>query len=252
MMSNLAASQQASRTGGSFANCTARFNGDRNREKVAEFITTTTIYKEIEEISDANALKGLCLLLEDEAATWWRGVKNGVTSWKKATELLQSAFAPLKPAYQIYGEIFSTKQLEDTPTDVFIAQKRELIACLPHERSEEIQLDMIYLLLRLKIRERIPRSTVRTFGDLIGQARILEDLEQEIQQSKGVTTAAAGNKKTDRKPRCSFCNWKGHTADECRKRANAKPSTSSQENGAIMCYGCGKPGYVVIIKISNI
>ncbi|CAK9799201.1 Activity-regulated cytoskeleton associated protein 1 [Anthophora plagiata] len=247
LMAILTTSQRATRTGGSFANCKAHFNGERNREKVEEFITTTTVYKKIEKISDVNALKDSAYSWKTNPQRDGEGVKDGVTSWKRATELLQSAFAPRKPAYQIYGDIFATKQREETPTDVFVAQKRELISCLPHERTEEIQLHMIYSLLRLKIRERIPRSTVKTFDDLIGQARILEELEQETRQRNKPTaaaTATAESRKPDGKPRCSSCNWKGHTADECRKRTNAKPAINGQVNGVITCYGCGKPGYV--------
>ncbi|XP_043264272.1 activity-regulated cytoskeleton associated protein 2-like [Colletes gigas] len=121
---------------GSFERCTTRFGGSTNRTRVEEFISTISIYKEIENISDVNGIKGLPLLLEDEAATWWHGVKEDVTTWAQAMDLLRAAYAPRSP---------------DTPcTQNYSQQSRQrtvrltyLFAELTHKHAEEIQLDMI-------------------------------------------------------------------------------------------------------------
>ncbi|CAK9806345.1 Activity-regulated cytoskeleton associated protein 1 [Anthophora plagiata] len=229
---------------GSFARCTARFDGSKDRAKLQEFITTTSIYKDIEGISDANALRGLPLLLEGEAATWWQGVQAKITTWKKAMDWMRTAFAPRKPAYQIYAEIFGSKQDAETATDTFITQKRALLADLPYQQPEEAEMDMIYSLLRVQLREKIPRDSVRTFDELIGKARSLEEIEKEInraRQQKETRTAPKKPQPDEIQSRCSHCRMRGHTIEECRRR---KTSKEKGQQHALRCYGCGKPGYV--------
>lgn len=105
---------------GSFTGCTARFKGETQPEKVEEFITVTTIYKNIEKISDADALTGLPLLLQDKASTWWQGIKDNQNVWVDAMSLLRKTFAPDKPAYKVYIEIFENKQAKGASTDLFV------------------------------------------------------------------------------------------------------------------------------------
>lgn len=66
---------------GNFAGCTARFNGtSRDPEVVEAFIDSIQIYKECTNVTDEHALKGFPMLLEGEAAVWFRGVKGAICS----------------------------------------------------------------------------------------------------------------------------------------------------------------------------
>uniref|UniRef100_A0A6P7FRV3 Activity-regulated cytoskeleton associated protein 2-like n=1 Tax=Diabrotica virgifera virgifera TaxID=50390 RepID=A0A6P7FRV3_DIAVI len=116
LLRTVAASPGTNNSSGSFSKCTARFSGKRCHNTVETFITTVSIYKEIEKISEADALKGLPLLLTDNAAVWWQGVQNEAKTWNDATQLLRTAFSPSKPAHQLYsrdtnGEILHDKNL---------------------------------------------------------------------------------------------------------------------------------------------
>ncbi|XP_036335367.1 activity-regulated cytoskeleton associated protein 2-like [Rhagoletis pomonella] len=86
---------------GSFTGCTARFRGQRSPEAVEEFLAAITVYKDIEEVSDANALRGMSLLLEDYAATWWIGVKEKVATFSEAIDLIRTTFSPPTPDWKI-------------------------------------------------------------------------------------------------------------------------------------------------------
>lgn len=88
---------------GSFASCTARFDGSRNTAVVEAFLSTISTYKKIEAISNDNAIEGLTLLLIGEASIWWLGVKDTITSWQEAVSLIRSTFAPKRRAYLVYG-----------------------------------------------------------------------------------------------------------------------------------------------------
>ncbi|KAF2898811.1 hypothetical protein ILUMI_07363 [Ignelater luminosus] len=59
---------QSEATSGNLANCTARFKGSKG-DDVKAFIDAMEIYKDCIHVSDAKALKGLPMLLEDSAAT---------------------------------------------------------------------------------------------------------------------------------------------------------------------------------------
>ncbi|XP_067633886.1 activity-regulated cytoskeleton associated protein 1-like [Eurosta solidaginis] len=199
---------------GSFTNCTSRFRGKRDHESVEEFITSIVTYKEIAAISDEDALKGLSLLLVDNASTWWQGVRKEAQTWDAAISMIRENFAPKKPAYQIYLELFGRKQDEHSAIDTFICQKRALLAQLPEGRHDvETELDLIFGLLHIKYRKHIQRQDVQTFRELLEKGRIIEynNLEFEASQS-------AQARDTKRLKRCSFCNFRGHTYDECRKR----------------------------------
>lgn len=79
---------------------------------------------------DENFLRGLPMLFNGFAASWWQGVKHSVITWKDAVELLRSNF-PKKPPHRIYRELFATEQDSKTPTDVFVCKARALLAQLP-------------------------------------------------------------------------------------------------------------------------
>uniref|UniRef100_A0A6P7GEL5 Activity-regulated cytoskeleton associated protein 2-like n=1 Tax=Diabrotica virgifera virgifera TaxID=50390 RepID=A0A6P7GEL5_DIAVI len=97
LINTLTVNTNTNSNSGSFSKCTARFNGSRCHTTVEAFITTVNIYKDIEKISDADALTGLPLLLTDTAAVWWQGVKSEVNTWKEAAQLIRRAFSPSKP-----------------------------------------------------------------------------------------------------------------------------------------------------------
>lgn len=202
---------------GSFSNCSSRFGGQRDHEAVEEFITSIVTYKEIECISDEDALKGISLLFYGLASTWWQGVRKEAKTWNDVLALIRDHFSPTKPAYQIYMEIFDKKQDESTAIDTFVCQKRALLAQLPDDRhDEETEIDLIYGLLNIKYRKHIARHDFKTFRELLEKGRIIEHnmMEDQAEQS-GPVRGARGTK------RCTYCNFRGHKSEECRKRKSA-------------------------------
>ncbi|XP_011196426.2 activity-regulated cytoskeleton associated protein 1 [Zeugodacus cucurbitae] len=212
----------AAQTRGSLSNCTSHFRGQRDHEAVEEFITAVETYKELQSISDEEALKGLSLLLHGMASTWWQGVRKEAKTWPDAITLIRQHFAPTKPPYQIYLEIFGKKQDERTPIDPFVCQKRALLAQLPEDRhDEETELDLVYGLLNIKYRRHIQRLDVKSFRELLEKGRIIEhnNLEYDTVQLLQATK---------RNKRCSYCNFRGHTYDECRKRKNENDGKTNE------------------------
>ncbi|XP_030750795.1 activity-regulated cytoskeleton associated protein 1-like [Sitophilus oryzae] len=133
-------------------------------------------FKDCSRVSDANALRGLSMLLDDFAATWWYGVKDTVATWETALDLLRLTFGPRKLAYLVCREIFSNEQDIRTPSDVFICQSRSLLAQLPaNTLTESTQIDMIYGLLHKRIREKVPRDKVPTFNELLKECGMVEE-----------------------------------------------------------------------------
>lgn len=160
---------------GSFSNCPTRFAGQRDNDAVEVFIDAIESYKEVEHISDKDALKGISLLFTGLASTWWKGVRREAKTWNDALALLREHFAPTKPAYQIYMEIFESKQEDYETIDAFVCRKRALLAKLPENRhNEETELDFVYGLLSNKYRQQIPRHEIKTFNNLLDKGRNIE------------------------------------------------------------------------------
>ncbi|XP_061399033.1 activity-regulated cytoskeleton associated protein 1-like [Musca vetustissima] len=222
------ASNTALKSKGSFSNCPCRFGGQRDHEAVEEFITSITTYKDIECINDEDALKGISLLFYGMASTWWQGVRKEAKSWPDVLSLIRDHFSPTKPSYQIYLEIFEKKQDDVTAIDTFVCQKRALLAQLPDERhNEETEIDFVYGLLNIKYRKHIARHDLKTFRELLEKGRIIErnvmeDLNQRQFQGPIRGAARAGK-------RCTYCNFRGHTTDQCRKRGQPN-GRSGMEN----------------------
>ncbi|KOB67976.1 Retrovirus-related Pol polyprotein from transposon 17.6 [Operophtera brumata] len=238
---------------GSFASCTARFDGSRDTTKVEAFLSTIITYKKIEKITDEDAIEGLTLLLSDEASIWWIGVKEEVTTWANVLKILRTTFAPKRPAYKIYDELITQKQQSSKGIELFVAKKRALMAELPKPSLTESQcLDILYSSLHAVVRDKVPRDTVSTFEDFLKKARQIEDT---------IIDTESTSKTRDR---CTFCRAFGHIEEECRKRkgknantstTTAKPTTAKPTTTAvsstlkplpnkITCYGCGEPGVV--------
>ncbi|CAG9132204.1 unnamed protein product [Plutella xylostella] len=149
-------SASPTRTSKTFTSCTARFSGIRESSQVESFLAAVNTFKEVEKLDDALALAGLPLILTDDAAIWWQGSKDNVLTWKDFTDRLRSTFAPKKMAYKIYQEIIEIKQDSQTPTEIFVAEKRALLAQLPKPtHSDQQQIDLVFGQIRFEIREKI-------------------------------------------------------------------------------------------------
>ncbi|XP_073958417.1 uncharacterized protein [Choristoneura fumiferana] len=250
-----------STTNKNFTRCTLNYNGERDYNKVDEFITGISIYKQIEGISDEDAIAGLPLLLKDIASTWWTGIRTEIKTWPAALSAIRSAFAPKLQPYEVYLRLFEDQQGDCEPIDSFLCRKRALLGMLPTKRhKEEEQIDFVYGLLKMEVKKKIARSDIKSFADMIDKARHLESLEknEKPQPSTSRETEAPFSKK---KPgiKCLFCKRKGHIIDHCRMRlaqlskvdgqsstttdaTQSSITTLSKPAATITCYGCGTPG----------
>lgn len=212
--------------------CPAAFHGDRDHEVVEEFITAVVTYKEVEGISDEDALRSISLRFCGTASTWWQGVRKEAKTWGEAIALIREHFSPTKPSYQVYMEIFEKKQSERTAIDTFVCQKRALYALLPEGRhDEETELDFTYGLLNLKYRKHISRHDVSSFRELLEKGRIIEHNNMEDEQL--AAAKRAGPVRGAKNPkRCTYCNFRGHTADQCRKRKASAENVKDEHEEA--------------------
>lgn len=171
--SNTSHREERAKQEGTFLKCTASFSN--SLQDIDTFVDAIEAYRDCANISEANALKGLSLLLKDEAAIWWTGVKGDIKTWHDALDSLKRAFGHVKPAYAIYRELFATEQDEGMKTEIFIAKTRALLSKLPKPALPAVvQLDMIYGLLNRRIQKRVPRESVENFDQLIHNARLAE------------------------------------------------------------------------------
>jgi hypothetical protein len=213
------------------------------KEAVDDFLATVDFFKTCEGITDNNAVKGLTLLLEGTAHTWWRGIKGSIFTWTEAQTAIRNEFAPSPPAFQVYQQVFASRQDDETPTGLVISEKRALLAQVNPPDTESRQIDFIYGLLRLEIRDRVPRKTIRDFTSLLDAAR---EVEVVMRERRSETTAETSKKV---RVRCSYCGNKGHDITTCRKRETAEKSEKDSKPGEpvkveLRCYGCGKPGVI--------
>ncbi|XP_028158503.1 activity-regulated cytoskeleton associated protein 2-like [Ostrinia furnacalis] len=212
---------------GSFALCTAHFDGTRDAALVEAFLSTITTFKKIEFVSDSNAIEGLTLLLTGEASIWWLGVKDDITSWSEAITLLRTTFAPKRPAYKIYEEIVCIKQSQPRGTELFVAKKRALMAELPKPALTVSQcLDLLYASLHVDIRDKIPRDSVSSFDEFLRKARQIEEVL--IEQKNTVPSTSSG-----KRIRCTFCRVFGHSEENCRKKETYTEKTQDSASAAV-------------------
>ncbi|GBP87081.1 Activity-regulated cytoskeleton associated protein 2 [Eumeta japonica] len=149
----------ASARSGSFAKCTARFDGSASDPDVLEtFLDAIEVYKECLNINDEHALRGLPILLTGNAAVWWRGIKSTVSTWPDAVYKLRSMYGVPRPAHKILG-YFLWNRVPCAP--IFITRVRALFAKLPYELSEITKIDIVYGLLDRRIRKRVPPVTTK-------------------------------------------------------------------------------------------
>lgn len=196
------------------AACRVRFSGQQHSEAVEEFLNGVQTFKTLEKITDEDALKGVSLLFTDTASLWWQGIRKEVTTWQDCLDVLKEHFAPRKPPHQIYKEIFSDAQDNNTGLNLFIIRKRALFAQLPEGRhAENVQIDMIYCLIHYKYRQHMRRGDISSFQDLLQKGR---EIEEMLAEAASVASGGWGEKLKPK--RCSFCNYRGHTVEDCRRR----------------------------------
>lgn len=89
---------------GNLSKCSTRFDGSQNND-VNAFIDAIEIFKDCSQVTDDNALKGIPMLLDGFAASWFQGVKATLGTWKEAIDLLRTTFGPVKPPHRVYREL---------------------------------------------------------------------------------------------------------------------------------------------------
>ena len=234
---------------GTFTTCTSRYSGERSSTKVEEFISAVTTFKALEKIKDADAISGMPMLLEGDAAEWWSGVKSNAESFDDVVRMLHEACSPPKPAWRICAEICEAHQQKGEPTDTFIRRKCVLFAQLTQKPSEATQIDILFGKLRAEIRERVSRNRVSNFDELLAEAREAEHLLKD----RDYPSNSSGEK--SEVVRCSFCGKKGHIREKCFKEQKAakeaeQTAVASLGRPKLACYGCGTPG-VIRAKCQN-
>ncbi|KAJ8977142.1 hypothetical protein NQ317_016808 [Molorchus minor] len=242
---------------GNFVDCTARFNGKKEAD-IEAFLDAVCIYKDCAKVTDENAIRGLPMLLTDEAATYWQGVKSSIHNWEDALKSLRSAYSVKLAPYRVYRELFEREQTDTETTELFVSKARALLAQLPDTDvlSEKIKLDMIYGLLNKRIRKRLTRDSVNTFGELLKGARSIEQSLAESQNKTSENSESNNDKRKPKRTRCVYCKSFGHEVSECLvvKRKNEKSTQLKTTNvertedtsgrPKISCYGCGAAGVI--------
>lgn len=236
---------------GNFSRCTARFDGKSQDAEILEaFIDAIEIYKECAGVSDEHAIRGLPMLLEGDAAVWWRGAKVTVRNWKEALERLRAVYGVPKPAYKVFREVFFTRANDNERADVLVCRVRALLSRLPYDLPEVASIDIIYGLLHKRVRKRLTRDSVSTLDQLLDKVRTTEDAICELRnetivapitlppsdilsnvhninnESKTNDTGVVGpmsnvsttNKKE--RPKCSYCKKYGHVVNVCKHLGN--------------------------------
>ena len=97
---------------------------------------------------------------------------------------MMEKFTQKSPAYEIYAEIFSVKLHEYITTGMFIRRKQALFAELPRPHPEDVQLDMLYSLLKAEIQKKVPRDSVVSIDQLIDAANRVEHAKNKKRVGK--------------------------------------------------------------------
>lgn len=231
---------------GTFANCLSRYDGKSN---VEVFITDIDMYKDSANVSDELAFKGFRMLLSGDVAEWWDGIKSTVADYNKAKDLLRSTYGERRPNYKIYQDIYTFKQTPGMSIDYFVTKVRALFAKLTV--TEDMQLDMIYGQLSLKLRDKVKRTAFTTYDKLLELARA-EELFLDDVESEAHVGSASRNEPKIAKPKisCVYCRQFGHSRDVCPKLAKRKEVSNMPSPGdmfiksEVKCYGCGNPGFI--------
>lgn len=176
-------------------------SSDKSRIEVVLFVQKLKHKNETYKIEDHIALQNLPSLLTGRSAIWWIDVGDSVHTFEEALDLYLKTFGPAIPNSQIYREIFKKEQGEE-PVHVFVCRfkifrkrlsenvlankidntdlrrfinhpvfKKVFGSCLERNQtdivlSKNTQLDMVYGLLHMRIRERVPRTSFRTLKEL--------------------------------------------------------------------------------------
>lgn len=209
----------------SFSQAVFSFDGTRDYEKVENFLTSARKYKSMKNLLDYDALRSLPLILKGNAAIWWSGVKDTITTWNDFESQVRKTFAPQKPGYVIFQELSELRQKPDELTERFVTKQRALLNQLSPPLPDIVQLDMMYGFLHPKTQEQIPRECIESVDGLLEAARALEQQKlKEKTQANNSTENRTGRKRV----RCNFCRYFGHVADVCRKKLKLEAESAAE------------------------
>ncbi|KAF2901708.1 hypothetical protein ILUMI_04469 [Ignelater luminosus] len=157
-----------------------------------------------------------------------------------AIDRLRGTFGVKKPPYKIYREIFKHKQDDLTLTNIFVCRIRALFAQLPPALPEDVQLDMTYDLLSLRIRKRLFRGCIKTFNKLSRVRVMQETFTEEIQYKVKPKLKERQVENSCRKLSKSSNNTLTNTA-RIEVEAERIEKSDTPKKDTFSCFGCGVP-----------
>lgn len=142
------------------------------------FVDAVSTYNDYVNVSEANALQGLPMLLSEAGRVL---LKDTVKSWHEALQFLRNSYEPAKLVYHIYQELFSIKQKDNVPADILVLTKtREIELSL-----QEVDVTKDSGKTETPKNKERPRCVFcKNFGNTVDTCRSQKNLQRNVGWSK--------------------------------------------------------------------
>ena len=226
-----------------------KFNGEAAEESVAEVLQRIEELRVSRGVSKDDLFCAVTDLLEGSALSWYRSVRNSITSWDDFVLRLKAEFQPLDYENDLWNEIFHRVQGPDERVGTYFSCMINLFSRLSTSTTESQRLNVIRRNLAPYYLNHLGTSVIKTVDELSVACKQLEENRYHAmrnstnQRSSRVVEPTYAYKKS--KPQysgrvrnvsalsnlvCWNCRETGHLSFKCDK-----PRTQ-------FCFSCGKPG----------
>lgn len=183
-------------------------------------------------IPDNELIKGIPILLRDDAILWFRNECPEIESWAAFEHKLKQFFLSTSEQRDLERQIRECKQYSSEPIRTFITRLSTLIR-RKNTYSPEEKMDTLYYGIKPDFRLHIPRGSVTSTEDLVHKVEDIEHTLKELspkyyEQKPYSSGTPATSDKYDRNKNCWRCKEPGHTRFNCRNPAK------------LFCSRCGK------------
>lgn len=226
-----------------------KFNGETSEESVAELLQRLEELRSSRGVSKDELYRAVTDLLEGPALSWYRSVRNSITSWDDFLIKLKAEFQPIDYENDLWNEIFHRVQGPDEKVGTYFSSMINLFSRLSTSTTESQRLNVIRRNLAPYYLNHLGTSALNTVDELSVACKRLEENKYHAernstgQRTSRVVEPTYAYKKP--KPRsvgrvgqisalsssvCWNCRESGHLSFNCDK-----PRTR-------FCFGCGNPG----------
>lgn len=230
------------------------YSGSRG-DDLRDFLDKVDDAADAHQVTPAELLRGISLLLTGSASSWYKTQKKHITKWTQFKKKIREAFEPHQEDEEILDQLRRLRQKDDETFVVFEARCDELFRQLSEPLSDSAKVQKVLKVLHPYYRSRVRLTDMDSMRALRRECKNMEADKAHILKMEHEEKRRDEKKKERRHEEKEEKRTKLGRVAAVQVSPSASETSESEpevtveatylaKSPAILCWRCGQPGHL--------